>query len=227
MLPPTDRIPCELIVAAQRGDAEALRELYGHIRALVGFIILAVVGRRPGIEQLGDAICEDIVLNLGTFTPGGAFASWVGRAATWRSRRWLRTECRRERTHAEARAILPVAAESPDVASERNELLVAADVAMRRMPPRLLACFALVDLAGEKPADATKIIGGNPREIANSAYRGRLLLRRELANMGLVESKTGSASASPTPTPEVRCKEEAEAEPAEGGGVHDAGRATG
>lgn len=181
----SDRNWLEWVTAARAGDRDALRRLYSIVQSHVGHVLLALGGNRPGLEDLGNDICADVLVNLHRYTREGSFRAWVGIATAWQYRRWLRTQTRRDWMDADAGCVGAAASDRPDDVLERQEVVRGIDAAMKRLPRRLLACFTLVYLQGDSPAEAAKTIGGNPREITNSAYRARLLLRQELTHMGL------------------------------------------
>ena len=185
MHPATDGIPLDLVTEAQAGDPVAMRKLHAQVRSFVGYLLVALAGRGPGVEDLGSEICAQVFLNLHRFKADGSFTSWVGTTAARQYRRWRRAENRRDRTASDAGILAGPEADRPDEIADRREVLLGAGAAVHRIPRRLLECFTLVDLVGETPTEAAKTIGGNPREIANSAYRARLILRRELELMGL------------------------------------------
>jgi RNA polymerase sigma factor (sigma-70 family) len=182
-----------LIAPAQAGDLAAQRELYEQVRPYVRFVVASLTGRISDLEELCQECCAQILTNLYRYRGAGKFTTWVCAVSARRVRRW-RTRVARDQARRDLARDLASLQVGPH-ADDRlllEEVVAAADEAIRRLPRRMYLALVMLDILGLPPAEASKVIGGTPRSLTNAAYRAKKHIRKHFARLGLLDQPQGA-----------------------------------
>jgi RNA polymerase sigma-70 factor (ECF subfamily) len=171
----------DLIQAARRGDAEAIRELYDRHSAQV----YAVARRLTGDEALAEDCAQDAWMRalrgLPSYRGDAAFSTWLHRIAINSA-----LGARRQVWQREAReAPLPDTLPSP-YPHEAPLLRIRLERALRALPERMRQVLILHDVEGFTHQEIGELLGVDAGTSKSQLFRARGKMRAQLKSQGHV-----------------------------------------
>jgi RNA polymerase sigma-70 factor (ECF subfamily) len=192
-----------LVEAAMRGDAEAVKLVWGRYRRWVAALILAYKPRQADLEDLLQDVAMTFVRRVGELRDPEALRPWL-RSVAMNAARLAGRKQTISRRHGE-RLRLVVEQEgswqgSPDIAAAQREaarrlLDLAMDLPEGYREPLLLRC-----MQGMSYREISAIVGLPESTVETRIARGRRMLR-EMAAAQRLSEPAGAPALAPAPVP--------------------------
>ncbi len=169
-----------LVLAAKRGDRNALRELVRKHQGAVGGLLRRMLGP-VGLGALTEDLAQETFLRafraLDRFDPDGpaTFSTWLLKIAA----RLAINELARKRPRVEPNAEL-VDVDSPERAHDRRRMAAAIEQAVAELPPPFRAAFVLREYNGLDYAEIAQMLQLELGTVKSRLSRARRLLRERL-----------------------------------------------
>ena len=161
-----------LLSALERGDADALRDVYRRQHEMVRAFARRLLGSEADAEEIVQDVFVDLPRAVRRFRGDCALSTFVMSVTVNHARHFMRAAGRRRAAH--SRLALQALTEermapATDEASEREELALALLRAMERLPDEQRLAFVLCDVEERSSAEAALIL-----DVPASTLRSRL-----------------------------------------------------
>jgi RNA polymerase sigma-70 factor, ECF subfamily len=185
-----------LVRSAQSGELQAWGELYQRHFAAIYRHVRFLSGNETHAEDLVQEVFARALVSLSTFDFRAAFSTWLHGIAIntvrnyWRSDRTKADAHRRLREIHEVRGTVDDRLDQLALCQQRAKVVYAI---LADLPEHLREAFVLRDLEGLSPGEAAAQLGISPGNFSVRATRARERIRKELENLGMLETREGSA----------------------------------
>jgi RNA polymerase sigma-70 factor (ECF subfamily) len=173
-----------LIKRAQRGEPQALRELFERYRADVTRVAFRVLGPSADLEDVVQEAFVQLFRSLRSYQGSAKFSTWLYRVVTNVARMHIRHERVRPRFDLAAAAAIEqqVSPEArPDAQAERNERLSALYAHLERLSERKRTVLVLHDFEGLPASEIAEIVGAPVLTVRTRLFYARKELYAALA----------------------------------------------
>jgi RNA polymerase sigma-70 factor (ECF subfamily) len=173
-----------LIIRAQRGDRQALRELLVRHRGDVTRIAFRVLGPSADLEDVVQEALVQIYRSLPSYEGHAKFTTWLYRVVTNVARMHLRRQRSRPRLTSASSQTLeghPSEAERPDAGAERNERVRALYDHLSMLSDKKRTVLVLHDLTGLGADEIAEIVGAPVLTVRTRLFYARKELYAALA----------------------------------------------
>jgi RNA polymerase sigma-70 factor, ECF subfamily len=191
---PETRTDPELLSRLQAGDPDALGDLADAFGARIYQLAFRYLRNREDAEEVAQDVLLKVYRKVGAFRGDAALSSWIYRITFNAAMSRLRT-ARYQRAQAEAQLASDAERDGPRAADEpadwsnmADEQLLRAEL-RRRVYHAILALPAIYrgpvmlrDLQGLSTEEASAMLHVKDQTLKSRLHRGRLMLRRQLAD---------------------------------------------
>jgi RNA polymerase sigma-70 factor (ECF subfamily) len=182
------RTDAELVAVIQRGDNEAFEELMQrYVNKAYGLAARLTKNREDAEEVLQDVFIT-VHRKISAFEGKSSFSSWLYRITVNAALMKLRK--RRNDRHVHIEDVVPeysnstllktCALSESDVLTDRQTLLSALEMAIRKLPDEYRPVFVLRDIDGLTSRQVGKILQLSIPAVKSRLHRSRIMLRRKL-----------------------------------------------
>jgi RNA polymerase sigma-70 factor (ECF subfamily) len=180
----------ELIKEFQKGKQSAFEELVNRYSAKAFNLATRLTRNQQDAEEVLQDVFVTVYRKIGGFEGKSSFSSWLYRVTMNASLMKLRKK-RQTSANVSMEEMLPVIENSPalraaehvevDAVASRNELVLALEDAVLRLPEEYRPVFILRDIDGLTSREVGKILNLTVPAVKSRLHRSRLMLRRRLA----------------------------------------------
>jgi RNA polymerase sigma-70 factor (ECF subfamily) len=182
-----------LLKRLKSGDQDALSDLASSYGSKIQQLAFRYLNNREDAEEVAQDVLYKVFRSVGTFRGDAALSSWIYRITFNTAMSRLRT-ARHQRAQGESRTGAGVESDSNEsrrsadwsrMADEhvfRGEMRRRVARAVRELPPLYRAPVVLRDFQGLSTEQASRVLRVPDQTLKSRLHRGRLILRRELAD---------------------------------------------
>lgn len=173
-----------LISRAQRGEPQALRELFQRYRGDVTRIAFRVLGPSADLEDVVQEAFVQVYRSLGSYQGAAKFSTWLYRLVTNVARMHTRRERSRPRldgSRADALEAQSSPEPRPDAGAERSERLRALYSHLERLSERKRTVLVLHDFEGLPASEIAEIVQAPVLTVRTRLFYARKQLYASLA----------------------------------------------
>ena len=171
-------VPGSVVLAAQRGDRDALRRIYESCRSMVFRLVQRLVGASDAEDLLQESFVKAFAA-IEQFGGESRFETWLYRIAVNESLQHLRRRGRGETV----RLTFELMDETPHH-ERRHDDAELLQQALNRLDPELRSVFVLREVEQLSYRDLAEALGLSEGTVASRLNRARRLLKQYLTELG-------------------------------------------
>jgi RNA polymerase sigma-70 factor (ECF subfamily) len=171
----------KLIEQSLSGDPEAYAALVTEHQKMVRAVTFRMTGSLDDAEELAQDAFLRAYRQLGSFSGGSKFSTWVCKIAINLSLDWRRRESRRDVVHSTWAADAISEDQKPDEFPDALSLQV--QQALDRLPAKQRAAMVLTVYENQSHAEAARTLGCTEATISWRVFSARQKLKRWLKNL--------------------------------------------
>jgi len=194
--------PTDLVARCQKGDKDALGELYRQYRAEVARNLHRMLG--PGRGDLEDVLQEvfiEVFRSIGRFRGDAKITTWLYRVCVNVALQRLRKRKRRAEVSADdvgERALDLQSAETPERALDNMRRLDAVYRILDELSPKKRVVFILHEIEGREPKEIAGIVGAPVLTVRTRLHYARKEFYARAATDARLDGVGGSAAGGST-----------------------------
>jgi RNA polymerase sigma-70 factor (ECF subfamily) len=171
----------QLIERSLAGDPEAYAALVHQHQAMIRAMTFRMTGSPDDAEELAQDAFLRAYQQLGSFSGGSKFSTWLCKIAINLSLDWRRRESRRDGIHSKWAA--DAISENNPGAGFPDELSRRVQAALDRLPVKQRAAIVLTVYENQNHAEAAKTLGCTEATISWRVFAARQKLKRLLKDL--------------------------------------------
>jgi len=147
----------DLVGQSQRGDPSAFEELVRRHQKMIHALTFRMTGSPADAEDLAQEVFIRAFAQIGSFTGGAKFSTWLCSIAVHGCLNWRRDAARRNHAHANCAEEMR-AKNDGEISAGGNEIAQQAQAALLKLPTKQRAAVVLTIYEGLNHAEAAKIL---------------------------------------------------------------------
>ena len=171
----------KLVEQSLAGDPEAYAALVSRYQNMIRAMTFRMTGSLDDAEELAQDAFLRAYRQLGTFSGGARFSTWLCKIAINLSLDWRRRENRRDDIHSQwAAEVIP---ESSPGSGFPDELSLRVQDALNKLPAKQRAAIVLTIYENQSHAEAANTLGCTEATISWRVFAARQKLKRILEDL--------------------------------------------